>query len=461
VEHFFNDHFLLDSEPARILFNEYARDMPIFDFHNHLSPKEIADDRRFETITDLWLGGDHYKWRVMRAAGVDESLITGDAPKFEKFRAWSQVLTRIPGNALYHWTHMELSRYFGIDEPLTPQSATAIWDECNRQLQGDDFTSRAFLRRAGVRALCTTDDPFDDLRYHLELADSPIKVLPTFRPDKLLNIHDKSFPQWIEAMRQGTGLPINSFEDLKRAICAALDHFKRAGCVITDHAFVTFEYTREGSAASVFGRALSGLMPTAGEAVVYRSELMRFLAGEYAALGMAMQLHIGAIRNNNSRMFAILGPDTGYDSIGPCTDPAMLSMFLDDLAAADSLPNTILYCLNPADNPVMATMAVNFADSSVAAKVQFGSAWWFLDTLRGIRAQLQELTETGLLSGFVGMLTDSRSFSSFVRHEYFRRILCHHLGGFIARGEYPADYDAMGLLAQDICYNNAVRFMNL
>ena len=464
MKRFMDSNFLLETKTAQKLFHTFAKKMPIFDYHNHLIPQEIFERKAYENITQVWLAGDHYKWRAMRILGYSESLITGDAPDYDKFMAWAETVERIPGNPLHHWAHLELQRYFDIYTPLTKKSAHAIWEKCNQKLKTSGFDAYGLLKRMDVRALCTTDEPFDTLEWHEKIMaaeDMDIQVLPTFRPDRLVHIEDKDFLNAVGLMETRFDCKITTLDDLKAAFEKAVAHFKKAGCVLSDHGFIKFCYASQGDADAVFRKALSNSEVNAEEIAVYKGEILRFLAGLYTKSGMGMQLHLGAIRSNNTMMFQKIGANTGFDSVGEATDPFALGRFLDDLVMADTLPNTVLYNLNPADNAMMATMAVNFACAGTAGKVQFGSAWWFLDHQRGIENQLDELMETGLLPVFVGMLTDSRSFTSFSRHEYFRRILCNKLGGLAASGAYPNDIEILGKMVQDICYNNAVQFFGL
>ena len=461
--------FLLKTPTARTLFHNYAKDMPIFDFHNHLSAQEIYERRRYANLTELWLGGDHYKWRAMRVCGIAEEFITGSAGPWEKFEKWAYTVERLPGNPLYHWTHLELQRYFGIAEPLNRQTAKMIWDKTCALLQNDGMDAMSLLAQQKVTALCTTNDPFEDLAWHFKIKEDgtcPFQVLPSFRPDKLLHCELPFFLPALKAMEEAYGVTIASIADLQEALLLSLARFAQAGCRTADHGYTSFVYQRaadDGQWEAILQKLLAGHNPTPEEAAVFKSELLYFLGKCYDESGFVMQLHLGAERNNNSRQFALLGPDTGFDSVGKATDPAALGRFLDDLAREDTLPNTVLYCLNPADNPVLATMAVNFAGNStgMAGKVQLGAAWWFADTLRGMSRQLDEAMETGLLAAFVGMLTDSRSFTSFPRHEYFRRLLCDKLGQMIEEGGYENNLPQMGAIVQDICYHNAVRFFGL
>ncbi|MFW5801820.1 MAG: glucuronate isomerase [Spirochaeta sp.] len=464
MKDFLSSDFLLHGKTALRLYHEYAADMPIFDYHNHLVPQEIFERRRFENISQVWLGGDHYKWRAMRAVGVDEHYITGAAGDYEKFEKWAYTLAKLPGNALYHWTHLELQRYFDIHEPLSPATAGDIWDRCNRKLAEPGFDAVGLLERMQVRALCTTDEPSDSLEWHLRIQQDEqirMQVLPTFRPDRLLHIEDDGFAHAVQLLGNRYDTDIQNLDDLKQTLGLALDFFNSAGCLLADHGFIRFTYGQGPGAARALEKTLQGNALTAEDIADYKGEILRFLGEEYSRRNMGMQLHLGAIRNNNTRMLQELGPNTGYDSVGPRTDPFLLSAFLDDLNTAGRLPRTVLYCLNANDNTVLSTMAVNFASSEVPGKVQLGSAWWFEDHTRGIMRQIDELIETGLISTSVGMLTDSRSLTSFVRHEYYRRILCSRLGRIVDEGGYPADFDALGEMIKDICYRNAVRYFRL
>lgn len=454
---FMNEEFLLTTETASRLFHGYAETCPIIDYHNHLSPKDIYERRRYENLTQLWLEADHYKWRVMRVCGVEETYITGDAPEYEKFFRFAQILPRLAGSPVYHWAHLELQRYFGIHTPLTAETAKEIWDATSDLLRGEGYDAVSLLERAKVKILCTTDDPADSLEWHRKLgADDaiPFRTLPSFRPDRFLHIDQSSWKPALEQLSARYGA-ITDWESLLAALRKSLDFFCETGCRVTDHGFIRFRYG-QGDPVPVMEKALRGETLTEGEVSDYQGALLRFLAAEYERRGLAMQLHLGPIRNNSPKLLAAFGPDAGGDSIGADTDPFLLSAFLGDLEGAGQLPKTILYNLHPADSAMLSTMAVNFA--SDGAKVQYGAAWWLHDHIRGIGEQLDQLMETGLLSGSVGMLTDSRSFTSFARHEYFRRILCEKLGGLVERGEYPCDWKILGELVEDICWRNAVKY---
>ncbi len=454
---FMNEEFLLTTPTASKLFHTYAENCPIIDYHNHLSPRDIYERRRYENLTELWLEADHYKWRCMRVCGVPEELITGDAPAWDKFLAFARIMPRLIGNPVYHWAHLELQRYFGIHIPLSEGTAKIIWDTTTELLTQDGFDAASLLEKARVKILCTTDDPADDLAWHRRLGESGLsfQTLPSFRPDRFLQIDQ---PAWTAALKQlgdryGT---ITDWESLLNTLGKALDHFCAVGCRVTDHGFIHFRYARDGDAGTVMKKALSGEALTENDIAVYQGALLRFLGCEYAKRDLAMQLHLGPIRNNSAKLYRSFGADAGGDSIGAGTDAFLLSAFLGDLEGESALPRTILYNLNPVDSAMLSTMAVNFATDG--AKVQYGAAWWLLDHHRGISEQLDQLMETGLISGSVGMLTDSRSFTSFARHEYFRRILCDKLGQLAERGEYYGDTEFLGSMVEDICWRNAVSY---
>ncbi|MBE5785638.1 MAG: glucuronate isomerase [Clostridiales bacterium] len=456
---FMDNEFLLSNEMGSRLFHEYAENCPIIDYHNHLSVKDIFERRRYENLTEVWLQADHYKWRCMRACGVPESHVTGDAPDFEKFLAFAKVMPRLVGSPVYHWAHLELQRYFGIDTPLTEATAPAIWNKTAEMLESEGFDAVSLLEKMQVKVICTTDDPADDLFYHRKIAAESglsFAVLPSFRPDRFLNIDNAA--QFEKALTQLSARygRIESFEGLCDALKKSLDYFADAGCRVTDHGFLRFRYASCGNAAAIFKKATAKELLTTEEIAVYQGALLRFLGKEYAQRNMVMQLHLGPIRNNSPKLFASFGADAGGDSIGEATNPFQLSAFLADLERDDAMPRTILYNLNPADSAMLSTLAVDYAADG--AKVQYGAAWWFHDHIRGIRAQIDQLLETGAIASSVGMLTDSRSFTSFVRHEYYRRILCDKLGALVEAGEYPADLDTLGTIVEDICWKNAASY---
>ena len=469
MKKFMDENFLLTNETAIRLYHDYAKDMPIFDYHCHLSAREIAENKSYKNMTEIWLGGDHYKWRVMRSNGVLEASITGHAPDVEKFMAFAKTLPYTIGNPMYHWAHLELKRYFDIEEQLDETTAEKIWDVCNERLKTDAFTSRALIRRSNVEVICTTDDPIDTLEYHKMINEDTTfdtKVLPTFRPDKGLHIHLDTFLPWLKQLESTVGYGITSLALLFKAMEARVAYFHDYGCRLSDHALDEVQYEvqkkisfEEGD--TIFKKALRGSILTQDEVIRYKSLVMHQLGKLYAKNGWTMQLHIGALRNNNTRMHEEVGPDTGFDSINDTVFARALSDFLNDLDTSDELPKTIIYVLNPRDNYVIGTMIGNFQGGGIAGKIQFGSGWWFCDQKDGMIDQMKTLAQLGLISRFVGMLTDSRSFLSYVRHEYFRRILCNLFGEWVENGEYPNNPEFLGRMIQDICYNNAKAYFGI
>ncbi len=463
---FITEDFLLTSEPARRLYHEHAEHMPIFDYHCHLNPREIYEDKRFPDIGEAWLAGDHYKWRLMRANAVPERFVTGGASYREKFDRYAAIMPRLIGNPIYHWSHLELKRFFGIDELLNSTTADDVWDRANAVLRGENGSARALIRSSNVRALCTTDDPADDLPYHRLLAADTsfdVRVLPTFRPEKALNIADPGYPAYLQKLVAAAGLSIRTIDDVKQALALRADFFAQAGCRLSDHSFGSPDFTvwDESAAEKAVIRALNGETLTGHEISAYQSLMMDFLGELYCGKGFAMQLHLGAQRNLSGRLYRSLGADVGGDAIGDTISAASLAALLDRLASRDKLPKTILYTLNTADNDKLIAAAGCFQDDSAPGKIQFGSAWWFNDHFDGMTAQMKSLASIGVLSRFIGMLTDSRSFLSYPRHEYFRRILCELVGGWIEKGMAPADYDTIGGIIEDICFNNAWSYMGL
>lgn len=461
---FINADFMLETKRACSLYHDFAETLPILDYHGHLSPPDIAEDRRFDNLTSIWLAGDHYKWRAMRAAGVDERFITGDATAFEKFEKWAETVPKTLRNPLYHWTHLELVRVFGISRPLGHGTARGIWDEANEKLASADLSVRGILRKMNVAALCTTDDPVDDLRSHRTLAkagDYPIRVLPSFRPDKALAIEDpEGFKRYTGRLAQAAGIEIGSFADFLAALRKRHDYFHGLGCRLSDHGLETVfadDYTGS-DIRKTFAAVMAGKTVAPYPAFQFKSAMLHELAVMDWEKGWVQQYHLGALRNTNSRMLRKLGPDAGFDSIGDFEVARPLARFLDRLDAEDKLARTILYNLNPRDNEVLASMAGNFQDGRVPGKIQYGPAWWFLDQAEGMTRQLEALSNLGLLSQFIGMTTDSRSFLSYPRHEYFRRLLCNILGGEMDRGILPDDLGLVGGLVRDICYFNAERY---
>lgn len=463
---FIGEDFLLTGEAARRLYHEHAEKMPIFDYHCHLNPAEIYENKQFSDIGEAWLAGDHYKWRVMRANAVPEEFVTGSADYRSKFDRFAAIMPGLIGNPIYHWSHLELKRFFGIDELLSSSTADMVWERANSKLRSPAGAARALIEESSVRALCTTDDPADDLKYHRLLAADQgftVKVLPTFRPEKALNILDPGYAAYIEKLGSAAGVNISSIDDVRRALDGRMEYFAQQGCRLSDHSFGSPDFTvyDEKAAEEAVKKALAGDTPTAYEADAYQSVMMDYLGGQYAEHGFTMQLHIGAIRNLNTLRYQALGADVGCDSIGDVISAASLAALMDRLAVRDRLPKTILYTLNAADNDKLAAAAGCFQDESTAGKIQFGSAWWFNDHFDGMTAQLKSLANIGVLSRFIGMLTDSRSFLSYPRHEYFRRILCEVVGGWIDRGMAPADYDTIGGIIEDICFNNVWDYIGI
>ena len=455
--------FLLNSKTARMLFHEHADKMPILDYHCHINPEEIAKDRKFENITQVWLGGDHYKWRQMRSNGVEEKYITGDASDREKFQKWAETLEKAIGNPLYHWSHLELKRYFGYDGCLNGDTAEEVWNLCNAKLQEDRMSVRNLIRQSNVTLLCTTDDPADSLEWHKVIADDPefeVQVLPAWRPDKAMNIEKPDYTEYLEKLGKAAELEIRTFADLKAALKKRMEFFDSYGCRASDHGleYVMYVPASDETVEALFAKRLKGEELTKEEVLVFKTAFMIFVGREYHRLGWAMQLHYGCKRDNNTFRYGQLGPDTGYDCIDNYTPSAQLADFLNALNATDELPKTIIYSLNPNDNAVIGTILGCFQDAGVAGKVQQGSAWWFNDHKTGMIEQMTSLANLGLLGNFIGMLTDSRSFLSYTRHEYFRRILCELIGGWVENGEYPADMEVLGRMVEDISYRNAVRY---
>ncbi len=457
---FLDENFLLKNETARRLYHDYAEPEPILDYHNHLPPKDISEDRRFSNLFEIWLEGDHYKWRAMRANGVDERFCTGDAKPYEKFLAWARTVPYTLRNPLYHWTHLELQRYFGIHELLDERTAPGIWQKTNEMLAGGDLTARGILRRFRVTALCTTDDPADDLRHHQAIAKSEftVAVYPAFRPDRVFQVHlPERWSEWLGRLEVTVNREINNLTALIDALEKRHSDFHAMGCRLSDHGLNSCPSAdcTEAEAAAIFRKARNGQAASDAEQSQFASYIMIHLGRLDAAKNWTKQLHLGALRSTNSRMLAVTGPDTGFDSIGDFPQTQALARLLDSLERENALPKMILYNVNPQDNYALATMAGNFR------KVQFGSGWWFLDQKEGIEWQLNALSNCGLLSRFIGMLTDSRSFLSFPRHEYFRRVLCNLVGAETESGELPADLDLCGRMIRDICYGNARAFLGL
>lgn len=462
---FMDENFLLHSKAAQELYHDYAKDMPIIDYHNHLPPDQIARDINFENITQAWLYGDHYKWRAMRTNGVDEKYCTGDAGDWEKFQQWSATVPYTLRNPLYHWTHLELQRYFDVQDILNTGTAKKIYDECSAKLQSKEYGVKALLEKMNVKVVCTTDDPVDSLEYHqqIEKDNFSIKVLPAFRPDKAMNVDDvNTFNNYLTLLEKASGISISSFNDYLTALKKRHDYFVANNCRVSDHGLEEIyaeDYTST-EIVGLFAKIRSGGALTLEERKKFKSAMLVTFAEWDWEKGFVQQYHLGALRNNNSRMLSKLGPDTGWDSIGDFSQARSLAKFLNRLDTNNKLAKTIIYNLNPADNELMATMTGNFNDGSSAGKIQWGSAWWFLDQKDGMTKQIDTLSNMGLVSRFVGMLTDSRSFLSFPRHEYFRRILCNLFGEEIQQGELPNDMVWIGQVVRDICYNNANSYFN-
>ena len=459
---FIDDNFLLETEAARKLYHEYARDMPIIDYHCHLPVEDIANDRQFKNLTELWIEGDHYKWRAMRALGIEEKYITGNSTDEEKFEKWAETIPYTMRNPLYHWTHLELLRYFGVTDILSPENAKKIYQQCSSLIATPAYSTRNLLRKMNVKVVCTTDDPADDLSYHRRLAEDhyEVQILPTFRPDNLLNIQKPGFSDYLNTISDKTGIQIADFDSLLKAVEKRVAYFHDHGCRLSDHGLenaCSEDFTGE-QLNLILARKLRGEELSSQEVLVFRSGLLFYLGKFYAERDWAMQLHLGPIRDTNSRLLDHLGANAGVDSIGDFQQAKPLAKFLNSLDSINSLPKTILYNVNPSENEVMATMAGNFMGDTPKGKVQHGSAWWFLDQKDGIEKQLNTISNMGLLSCFVGMLTDSRSFLSVPRHEYFRRILCNMFGNDIEKKELPEDFTWIGKLVQDICYYNAAEF---
>lgn len=460
---FMDKDFLLSTETAQHLFHKYAEDCPIIDYHCHLSPKEIWEDIHFENITQVWLGGDHYKWRLMRCAGVDEKYITGDASDYEKFCKWAEVLGNAIGNPLYHWSHLELQRFFGWYGALSAKTADECWNTVNEKFKDPNFTSRGLIRQSNVDIICTTDDPIDSLEYHEKLAQDDTfatTVLPAWRPDKAMNIEKPAWTEYISALSKVSGIEIHSFADLKKALKVRMDFFEAHGCSLSDHAlgYVMYAPASDEEVEAVFCKRVGGGKLDSHEQALFRFAFMSFVAEEYTKRGWVMQLHYGCRRDNNLSMYAKLGPDTGFDCIDTYTPSDQTAAFLGALERAGSLPKTILYSLNPADNQAIDTICGCFQNSDAVSKIQHGSAWWFNDHFQGMTDQLTSLANLGYLAGFVGMLTDSRSFLSYPRHEYFRRILCRLFGEWVEDGRYPADEELLGSIVRGISYENAKNY---
>ncbi len=461
---FMDKDFLLETETAKKLYHDYAENTPILDYHCHINPKEIAQDRHFDNITQVWLGGDHYKWRFMRSCGVEEKYITGDASDYEKFCKWAECLGKAIGNPLYHWSHLELRKYFGYQGNLNKKTADEVWNLCNAKLQDPATSARSLIKDSNVTLICTTDDPIDSLEWHKMIAEDEtfdVKVLPAWRPDKAMNIEKPDFPAYLEKLAAVSGLgKIDSFAKLTEALHVRMDFFASMGCCVSDHGleYVMYAPAPAERIEEIFQKRLSGASLTKEEEIQYKTAFMLDMGRACHSHDWVMQLHYGCKRDNNTRMYEKLGPDTGYDCINNFAPSADMANFLDALNQTDELPRTILYSLNPNDNQSIGTILGCFQNSDAVAKIQQGSAWWFNDHKTGMQDQMISLANLGYLAGFVGMLTDSRSFLSYTRHEYFRRILCNLLGRWVENGEYPEDYETLEEIVKNISYYNAVRY---
>ncbi|NLP34629.1 MAG: glucuronate isomerase [Clostridiales bacterium] len=462
---FLDQDFLLSNDTAVTLYHNYASKMPIVDYHCHINPKEIALDRKYDNITQVWLGGDHYKWRLMRSSGVEERYITGDATDWEKFEKWANTLSKAIGNPLYHWSHLELQRYFDYHGVLNKDTAKEVWELCNKKLADTSMSVRSIIKKSNVTHICTTDDPIDTLEWHAQIdQDSTfdVKVLPAWRPDKAMNLENSEYLDYLNILGEVSNVTINDFASLKEAIRQRLKYFNERNCCVSDHAFDYIMYVpaSEDKIIEIFQKRLDNQPLSQLEILQFKTAFMLFIGKEYHKLGWVMQLHYGCKRNNNTLAFNKLGPDTGYDAINNYAPSSQMADFLNALNNTDELPKTIIYSLNPTDNATIDSIIGCFQDSSAVGKIQHGSAWWFNDHNVGMRDHMTSLANLGYLAGFVGMLTDSRSFLSYPRHEYFRRILCDLLGCWVENGEYPQDYNSLGEIVQDICYKNAMRYFN-
>lgn len=460
---FMDEDFLLSTPTAKKLYHEYAEPMPVLDYHCHINAREIAEDRVFDNITQVWLGGDHYKWRLMRSDGVEEKYITGDAPDREKFQKWAETLGRAIGNPLYHWSHLELKRYFGYNGILNGSTAEEVWNLCNEKLRDPSMSARNLIRQSRVTLLCTTDDPADDLQWHQILRDDDTfdtQVLPAWRPDKAMKPDKPGYSEYIMKLSSVSGINITSFADLTEALKVRLDFFDSMGCRTSDHGldYAMYAPASDAETEKIFEQALTGSPVSSADADRFRTALLLFLAPEYAKRGWVMQIHFGCRRDNNSPAYEKLGPDTGFDTINDYGRISAIADYMDALNKTGGLPRIILYSLNPTDNALIGSLIGCFQDSSARGKIQQGSAWWFNDHKKGMTEQMTTLASLGMLANFPGMLTDSRSFLSYTRHEYFRRILCDLAGRWVENGEYPADFDTLGKIIKGISYNNAIDY---
>ncbi|GAA0807885.1 glucuronate isomerase [Faecalicatena orotica] len=463
MKKFMDDDFLLSTETAKKLYHEYAEVMPVLDYHCHISPQEIYEDRKFENITQAWLEADHYKWRQMRSNGVEEKYITGDASDREKFQKWAETLEMAIGNPLYHWSHLELKKYFGYTGYLNSGTAEEVWNLCNEKLAQDDMTARNLIRQSDVTLICTTDDPADSLEWHQKIASDKsfdVQVLPAWRPDKAMNLEKPDYTDYLKKLSEVSGVEINSFKALTDALKKRLDFFEENGCRISDHSleYVMYAPASDEEIETIFAKRLAGEAVSRQEELKFKTAFMTVMGKEYHKKNWVMQIHYGVKRDNNRRVFESLGPDAGIDCINNYAPSAEMADYLNALAKTDELPKTVLYSLNPTDNASIGTIIGCFQNSSAVGKIQQGSAWWFNDNKTGMTEQMISLANLGLLGNFIGMLTDSRSFLSYTRHEYFRRIMCELIGGWVENGEYPEDYTALEKIVKGISYRNAVRY---
>ena len=466
MKKFMDENFILTNSTAETLYHEYSEKMPIIDYHCHINPKVILDNKKFKNITEVWLYGDHYKWRQMRTFGIDEKYITGDSSDYEKFLAWAKTVSHAIGNPLYHWTHLELKRYFGIEEVLNEKTAPSIWEKCNEMLQQDEFRVRGLIKRSNVKVICTTDDPVDSLEYHLALKEDKsfdVKVLPAFRPDKALGVNKDTFKEWFGQLENVIGKKIDSFDEYIDALKSRVEFFHEVGCRVADNAL---DFVPKGNATleelnEIFSHVLNDEKVSFEDENKIRVYLLKFFGKLYHDLGWVNQFHMNCIRDNNTTMYNKLGPDTGFDALNDTQVAVPLSNLLNELNEEKALSKTIIYSLNPNDNAVIGTLLGCFQGDGIKGKIQHGSAWWFNDHKLGMEAQIKSLANLGMLSTFIGMLTDSRSFLSYTRHEYFRRILCNVIGEWVENGELPNDTEFLGQIVSDISYNNAKNYFNM
>ncbi len=464
MQPFMDKDFMLNTDTAKQLYHDFAEDMPIVDYHCHINPQEIYEDRKFDNITQVWLGGDHYKWRQIRSNGVDEKYITGnDSTDREKFQAWAETMPKLIGNPLYHWSHLELRKYFGFQGHLNGDTAEEVWNLCNAKLQEDGMSVRNLIRQSNVRVICTTDDPVDSLEWHEKIAADEtfeVQVLPAWRPDKAMNVEKPTYADYIATLSKVSGISVTDFASLKEALKNRMDYFAKHGCCVSDHAleYVMYVPTDEDELNAVLAKSLHHGAVTKEEELKFKTAFMLFVAKEYHRMGWAMQLHYGCKRDNNAYMFEKMGADTGFDCINNYAPSAQMADFLNALSATNEIPKTIIYSLNPNDDASIGTILGCFQSPETAGKLQQGSAWWFNDHFKGMTDQMTSLANLGCFGNFIGMLTDSRSFLSYTRHDYFRRILCRLIGGWVEEGMYPNDQKALESIIKDICFNNAVNY---